>query len=131
MNSPCDKTCKISNGVCNGCGRTLNDIKLWSNATELEKQAIIVRAAGGNKMERQIELMRLANKSVFTIARELNIGEDEVLAVIAGLKMPLPRSKSTGESAAIACKKRRAIEAHHNARIEQDGHDPLDYLLDY
>ena len=43
-------------------------------------------------MERQIELMRLANKSVFTIARELNIGEDEVLAVIAGLKMPLPRS---------------------------------------
>jgi hypothetical protein len=82
-------------------------------------------------MERQIELMRLANKSVFTIARELNIGEDEVLAVIAGLKMPLPRSKSTGESSAIACKKRRAIEAHNNARLDQDGHDPLDDLLDY
>ena len=131
MNSPCNSTCKISNGVCDGCGRTLNDIKRWGNATESEKRAITIRAAGGNKMERQIELMRLANKSVFTIARELNIGEDEVLAVIAGLKMPLPRSKSTNESAAIACKKRRAIEAHHNARIDQDGHDQLDEMLGY
>ena len=131
MKSPCNSTCKISAGVCNGCGRTLNEIKLWSKSTAQEQQSIIDLAAARNRMDRQIELMRLANQSVYTIARELNIGEDEVLAVIAGLKMPLPRSRSTNESAAIACKKRRAIEAHHNARIEQDGHDPLDDLLGY
>ena len=75
--------------------------------------------------------MRLANKSVFTIARELNIGEDEVLAVIAGLKMPLPRYLATNEDAIKAGIKRRAVEEHYNARLDQDGHDPLDEMLGY
>jgi hypothetical protein len=79
-------------------------------------------------MEKTIELMRLANKSVFTIARELNIGEDEVLAVIAGLKMPLPRYLATNEDAIKAGIKRRAVEEHYNAKID---HNELDELLDY
>jgi len=131
IKSPCVKLCKISNDRCNGCGRTLNEIKLWSKSTAQEQQSIIDLAAARNRMDRQIELMRLANQSVYTIARELNIGEDEVLAVIAGLKMPLPRSRSTNESSAIACKRRRAVEAHSHARIDLDNRDPLDDLLDY
>ena len=99
MKSPCDKTCKIYKGVCNGCGRTLNDIKLWGNATESEKRAIIVRAAGGNKMERQIELMRLANKSVFTIARRFLhaiaadsfVDLDRGSGIFSPLSPPVPR----------------------------------------
>jgi len=44
MNSPCDKTCKIENNFCIGCGRTLNDIKIWASATTAEQQTIIEMA---------------------------------------------------------------------------------------
>jgi len=46
MNSPCDKTCKIYKGVCNGCGRTLQEIRVWSHSTPAEKKMIICKSIG-------------------------------------------------------------------------------------
>jgi predicted Fe-S protein YdhL (DUF1289 family) len=44
MKSPCNKTCKIENNSCIGCGRTLNDIKIWASAATAEQQTIIKMA---------------------------------------------------------------------------------------
>lgn len=41
MDSPCDKTCTIVTGACVGCGRTLEEIRLWSASTETEQQQIV------------------------------------------------------------------------------------------
>lgn len=40
MNSPCIKICKIApdTGFCVGCFRTIDEIRLWSQLTEIQKQ---------------------------------------------------------------------------------------------
>jgi len=63
-------------------------------------------------MERAIELLRKANKSVHEIARELGISADEVHSVLDGINMPARRTGEPTNSEKEACKKRRAVEAH-------------------
>jgi predicted Fe-S protein YdhL (DUF1289 family) len=46
MTSPCVRTCKITSDVCDGCGRTLDEIKLWPIATQAEQQIIIYKSIG-------------------------------------------------------------------------------------
>ncbi len=41
MISPCDKTCKIQNGHCVGCKRTLQEIAQWSRMNETDRNKII------------------------------------------------------------------------------------------
>ena len=43
MKTPCVKLCKVSDGKCLGCGRTLDEIRLWSRLTESERDTIIER----------------------------------------------------------------------------------------
>ena len=40
--SPCTKVCKIDNSskLCQGCWRSLDEIAIWSRATESQKLAI-------------------------------------------------------------------------------------------
>jgi len=38
MNSPCTKVCKIEQGRCTGCNRTLEQIAAWSTMTEQERK---------------------------------------------------------------------------------------------
>jgi len=41
MTSPCNQTCTIADSICIGCGRTLDEIKRWSKATDEEQRQII------------------------------------------------------------------------------------------
>ncbi|MDE2196936.1 MAG: DUF1289 domain-containing protein [Gammaproteobacteria bacterium] len=44
--SPCVRNCCLDdNDICIGCGRSLEDIRRWSDATENEKRDILLRAA--------------------------------------------------------------------------------------
>ena len=43
--SPCIRRCTLNDqDVCIGCGRTLNDIKQWSNATRDQQIGIIQKS---------------------------------------------------------------------------------------
>jgi uncharacterized protein len=46
--SPCNQTCLIDGptGFCTGCGRTLDEIARWTEATPAEQRAIIAALAG-------------------------------------------------------------------------------------
>lgn len=52
MKTPCIKVCKVSEGKCLGCGRTLEQIRLWSKYTEEERERIMEKV----KMDYQIAL---------------------------------------------------------------------------
>jgi predicted Fe-S protein YdhL (DUF1289 family) len=41
--SPCNKTCLLDavSGLCEGCGRTRNEIALWGSMTEPQRQAVM------------------------------------------------------------------------------------------
>lgn len=41
MKTPCIKVCKVSEGKCLGCGRTLEQIRLWSKYTDEERERIM------------------------------------------------------------------------------------------
>lgn len=41
MKTPCIKVCKVLDGKCLGCGRTLEQIRLWSKYTEEERERIM------------------------------------------------------------------------------------------
>ena len=45
--SPCIRNCCLDEqDVCLGCGRSLDEIRLWSEADDAERLAILGRAAG-------------------------------------------------------------------------------------
>lgn len=47
--SPCTGECRVgAQGVCRGCGRTLEEIAAWSTASE-EQRAAIAKAAAGRR----------------------------------------------------------------------------------
>jgi len=43
MRSPCIRVCKIApdTGFCVGCFRTIDEIRLWSKLTEVQKQDMV------------------------------------------------------------------------------------------
>ena len=43
--SPCTKNCSLNNStnICNGCGRTINEIVEWTRMTDEEKQEVMNR----------------------------------------------------------------------------------------
>jgi len=51
VESPCNRTCKYSRelGFCQGCGRTLEDIKHYGQATDQEKERI--RLASSSRLQ--------------------------------------------------------------------------------
>ena len=56
METPCIKVCKVSDGKCLGCGRTLEQIRLWSRYPSEERLQIMK----GLQMEELVrELFRL------------------------------------------------------------------------
>lgn len=43
--SPCTGECRVGvQGICRGCGRTLDEIAAWSTATEAQRAAIVKAA---------------------------------------------------------------------------------------
>jgi predicted Fe-S protein YdhL (DUF1289 family) len=53
--SPCVKLCVLdARGVCEGCGRTMEEISAWPSATEAARLAIL-RAADGRRAARRME----------------------------------------------------------------------------
>lgn len=45
VQSPCVSICRLKNGFCEGCGRTLGEIAEWSGATDDRRRAILARIA--------------------------------------------------------------------------------------
>lgn len=46
VRSPCVKLCVLdAGGICEGCGRTLDEIAAWPQAEEAMRQAVVLRAA--------------------------------------------------------------------------------------
>ena len=41
--SPCVKVCRVADGVCVGCGRTLDEIRRWRTMTDDERAAVVAR----------------------------------------------------------------------------------------
>ena len=71
-------------------------------------------------MERAIELLRKAGKSVHQISMELNIPTDDVRDVLDSIRMRVVTRGGPDLDEKEACKKRRAVEAH---RERQEGGD--------
>jgi len=57
--SPCNKTCILdtASGLCEGCGRTRNEIALWGSMTEPQRRAVM---AGLNERLRRAFPNRVA-----------------------------------------------------------------------
>ena len=45
VQSPCVNICRMKDGLCEGCGRTLDEIAEWSMATDDRRRAILARIA--------------------------------------------------------------------------------------
>jgi len=41
--SPCIGVCRMESFVCVGCGRTLDEIRLWSRMSDEERAAVVAR----------------------------------------------------------------------------------------
>ena len=41
MKSPCIKVCRLIKDVCVGCNRTLEEIRLWSTLSDVERDVIM------------------------------------------------------------------------------------------
>jgi len=46
VDSPCIDECSARNGVCSGCGRTIEEIMMWQSLSDEEKKEIIERIEG-------------------------------------------------------------------------------------
>ncbi len=45
VESPCVSICRMKDGLCEGCGRTLNEIAEWSMASDDRRREILSRIA--------------------------------------------------------------------------------------
>lgn len=45
VQSPCVSICRMKDGLCEGCGRTLGEIAEWSMASDDRRRAILARIA--------------------------------------------------------------------------------------
>lgn len=43
MESPCNKICKLEQGICIGCGRSIKEIVDWVKYTDEERKKIMER----------------------------------------------------------------------------------------
>ena len=43
VDSPCVKVCRVADGVCVGCGRTLDEIAKWARMDGDERAAVVAR----------------------------------------------------------------------------------------
>jgi len=48
VESPCVSVCRMKDGLCEGCGRTLGEIAEWSAATDDRRRAILARIASAH-----------------------------------------------------------------------------------
>lgn len=45
VQSPCTRHCGLNtDGICVGCGRTVREIRIWSNCNDEEKQEIVSKS---------------------------------------------------------------------------------------
>ena len=45
VESPCISICRMKDGLCEGCGRTLDEIAEWSTASDDRRREILARIA--------------------------------------------------------------------------------------
>lgn len=43
VQSPCVRQCRLIDGVCAGCDRTLEEIQFWSEMTDAQREAVMRR----------------------------------------------------------------------------------------
>jgi predicted Fe-S protein YdhL (DUF1289 family) len=60
MITPCIAICKIDNetAVCRGCGRTTEEIRMWTKYTDEERMEVVKRLGYGKRRGRDEKLRR-------------------------------------------------------------------------
>jgi predicted Fe-S protein YdhL (DUF1289 family) len=60
MITPCISVCKIDKETrtCQGCGRTIDEIRDWSKYTDTERMEVMRRLGYGKRMGREEKLRR-------------------------------------------------------------------------
>jgi len=60
MITPCVGICKIDNEtqICKGCNRTVEEIRMWSRYTDLERMDVMRRLGYGQREGREEKLRR-------------------------------------------------------------------------
>ena len=55
IESPCTRHCGLNtDGICVGCGRTVRELRIWSNCNDKEKQQIVSESR--DRLKRMQEL---------------------------------------------------------------------------
>lgn len=44
VDNPCTSECKLSDGICRGCGRSKDEIKTWKRLKRPERAMVVQRA---------------------------------------------------------------------------------------
>jgi predicted Fe-S protein YdhL (DUF1289 family) len=69
MKSPCIKVCRVVGDVCVGCNRTLEEIRLWSTLSDVERDTIMRKITMSELNFSKVN-ERKTNKMVFDNADE-------------------------------------------------------------
>ena len=74
MKTPCVKICKLIDSVCIGCGRTSEQITMWSKYTDKEREKIIKEFQSDLRDYKisKIDGMRLENECGWALIRASN-----------------------------------------------------------
>ncbi|WP_262174475.1 DUF1289 domain-containing protein [Haloarcula laminariae] len=49
VDSPCVNACAVADGMCVGCGRTLNEITSWQSMSEASRTEVLEEIQGGER----------------------------------------------------------------------------------
>lgn len=62
MKSPCIKKCKLFNGVCVGCKRTIKQIKEYGMKNEIEKMKVDIQNVKELSAKLNLKIIEMVNK---------------------------------------------------------------------
>ena len=49
VDSPCTNVCALENGLCVGCGRTVDEIASWGSMSDDEREAVVRAIRDGER----------------------------------------------------------------------------------
>jgi len=75
--SPCTKVCKIKEGICTGCHRTLEQIGAWGSMTDKERQEAMAKMGYTHPASAEVE--RLQAQVVELVAVAVSVRDDLLL----------------------------------------------------
>jgi predicted Fe-S protein YdhL (DUF1289 family) len=79
MKSPCIKVCRVVGDVCVGCNRTLEEIRLWSTLSDVERDTIMRKITMSelnlSKVNERVEIYRYSNGFMVELSGRTDDGD--------------------------------------------------------